>query len=353
MFSNYTESTNDQNPFFIGTVVDNKDPTNNYRVKVRLPKIHKNIKDDDLPWAARVDRAFRGIKSDTPKEDGAAETENESSASNKGQAKNNEKDEKKSKKKNPPNFDHCVPEKGTKVLVLAIQNDVNALVYLGALYKKTDLTPTEEKKYLETYGIYGEKDQFIGIDATNEKDNEIKVHFIGHVDVDKVKKVTVNAKDDIKVMTKKNITIEIVEGGGSDGEEEEDSDEENGDGEEKELNITILNKKGNVKVECKNLEAVVEEKTTLKCKDLNAEVEKSTKLKCESLNAEATKEATIKSKKIKLDGDVEITGDLKIKGDTKAEGEINSGDIPLTQHVHAYTWTDDGGSSVTTPSQTK
>lgn len=351
MFSNYAESTNDKNPFYVGTVVDNKDPTNNYRVKVRLPKIHKNIKDDDLPWAARVDRAFRGIKSDTPKEDGAAETENESGAGNKGQEAGKEGEDKKSKKKNPPNFDHCVPEKGTKVLVLAIQNDVNALVYLGALYKKTDLTPTDEKKYLETYGIYGEKKQFIGIDATDEKDNEIKVHFIGHVDVDKVKKVTVNAKDDIKVMTKKNVTIEIVEKSKSNDDDEEESDEEGSEGEEQELNITILNKKGRVKVECKNLEAVVEESATIKCKDLEAEVEKSVKLKCESLNAEATKEATIKSKKIKLDGDVEITGDLKIKGDTKAEGEITSGKIPLTAHTHPYTWTDDGGASVTGPSK--
>lgn len=176
----YSESKNDRNPFYIATVVDNDDPTKNYRVRVRIPKIHDKIEDSKLPWAARVDRAFRGIEGD--------DVENQS------------------KGKTPPKFDHCVPEVGTKLLILAIQNDVNSLIYLGALYKKTKYTPDGDK-YLNTYGITADEDQFIGIDITGDE-NQIIVHFIGDVDVDKVKKVTVNAEDDITVKTKKTATVE-------------------------------------------------------------------------------------------------------------------------------------------------
>lgn len=176
----YSESKSDRNPFYIATVVDNDDPTKNYRVRVRIPKIHDKIEDSKLPWAARVDRAFRGIESD--------DAENQSEG------------------KTPPKFDHCVPEVGTKLLILAIQNDVNSLIYLGALYKKTKYTPDGDK-YLNTYGITADEDQFIGIDITGDE-NQIIVHFIGDVDVDKVKKITVNAEDDITVKTKKTATVE-------------------------------------------------------------------------------------------------------------------------------------------------
>lgn len=305
MYSEYFESINSRNPFFIGTVVDNDDPTKNYRVKVRLPKIHDKIKDADLPWAARVDRAFRGIESKTPSSKGPSDN-NESSTGGKEQGQEEE-----SKKKKAPKFDHCVPEKGTKLLVLAIQNDVNSLVYMGALYKKTDYTPEDDEKYLGTYGIYANEDQFIGIDETGDE-NEIKVHFIGHIDVDKIKHAYVQAEEDIIVTTKKNIAIETTG----------------------EANILVLCKNGTLEVDCKNLTATVEEKAEIKCKELNAEAEEK---------------ATVKAKKIKLDGDVEITGKLEVKKSVKAEEEVTSGKIPLTAHMHPYT--DDGSPSITGPSQ--
>ena len=33
------------NPFFIGTVEDNKDPTNNYRIKVRIKELILDIEE--------------------------------------------------------------------------------------------------------------------------------------------------------------------------------------------------------------------------------------------------------------------------------------------------------------------
>lgn len=357
MYSNYAENESTKNPFYIGTVVDNKDPTHSYRIKVRLPKIHKEISDKDLPWAARVDRAFRGMFSDTPKPEEPSK-EDSSDTSNKNTE--NKKDEsKESKKKTPPKFDHCVPEVGTKVLVLAIQNDVNSLIYLGNLYKKTKYTPEKDnKKYLDTYGVYGEDDQFIGIDATGKEDNEIKVHFIGHVDVDKVKKITVNAKQEITVTGKKDIRIEILDADDSDSNKNENANDSG------EVNVTIINKRGTVKVQSKRLEAEVDEGAKLKCKILNADVKEKAKLSCKEIDCKATEKATIKTKelicnvdtnatiispKIKLQGDVEVTGKLEVKGGIKSNGEIQAGSIPLQAHVHSYE--DDGTVSVTGVSQ--
>ena len=305
MYGNNVENINNKNPFFIGTVVDNNDPTYNYRVKVRLPKIHDTIPDDKLPWAARIDRAFRGIESDTPSANGP---QNETSRGGKSSTQNNSGQ---SQRKRPPKFDHCVPEKGTKLLVMMIQNDANALVYLGALYKKTEYTPTDGK-YLESYGIYSNEDQFIGIDLTGEE-NEIKVYFIGHVDVDKVKKITVNAEDDITIMTKTNVTVKA---------------------------------EADVTVECRNLTAKVQENVAIECKNMSAKVGENSNVECKTLSAKASDNATVESPKIELKGDVHITGELKVDkgvtsdGNIKTNGAIDAtGDVKgagksLSTHIH-------------------
>lgn len=364
MYTNYPEDENTKNPFYIGTVVDNKDPTRNYRIKVRLPKIHKNIKDDDLPWAARVDRAFRGIESNTP--DPNKSTNNQSSGDN----KKSQNQEKKKEEKQPPKFDHCVPEVGTKVLVLAIQNDVNSLVYLGALYKKTDYTPEDEEKYLKTYGIYSNKEQFIGMDCTNKEDNEIKVHFIGHVNVDKVKKITVNAEQEIVVTGKRDIKIEILNANKSDSKETNAKSDKNNNSSD-EVNVTIINNRGTVKVQSKKLVAEVKEDAIIKSKTLTATVEEKAELTCKELNCNATEKAIIKtqdltcnadknltvtSPNIKLNGSVEINGKTTINGNLKVSGNIdsdnsinaktgvNAGNIPLGAHSHTY-YTDGSPSS--------
>lgn len=311
MYGNNVENINNKNPFFIGTVVDNNDPTYNYRVKVRLPKIHDTIPDDKLPWAARIDRAFRGIESDTPSANGP---QNEASRGGKSSTQSNSGQ---SQRKIPPKFDHCVPEKGTKLLVMMIQNDANALVYLGALYKKTEYTPTDGK-YLESYGIYSNEGQFIGIDLTGEE-NEIKVYFIGHVDVDKVKKITVNAEDDITIMTKTNVTVKA---------------------------------EADVTVECKNLTAKVQENVTVECKNMSAKVGENSSVECKTLSAKASDNATIESPKIELKGDVSISGNLSISGDVRGSSSATfSGDVKgagksLSTHKHGN---GNEGQNTTTP----
>lgn len=46
-----------------GLVVDNNDPEQHYRIRVRIPVLHDGIKDEDLPWAIPEDNAHgRGLK---------------------------------------------------------------------------------------------------------------------------------------------------------------------------------------------------------------------------------------------------------------------------------------------------
>lgn len=125
MFIDSKPSESFENPFFIGTVEDNKDPTFNYRVKVRIDQVHPNtVSTAELPWAAKVDTSFMGMGS-------SAEM-------------------------------HAIPEVGSQVLVLAIGNNINSLVYLGCLYKK-DNTPGGDD-YINNYGIYTKNGEFIGVE---------------------------------------------------------------------------------------------------------------------------------------------------------------------------------------------
>lgn len=115
------------NPFFVGTVISNADPSYSYRVKVRIPELHPaSIADKDLPWAAKVDSSFLGVKPDS-------------------------------------NILHSVPEVGSKILILSIANDPNSLVYLGSLYTHQNSTPGGNK-YSETYGMYTKDGDFIGVE---------------------------------------------------------------------------------------------------------------------------------------------------------------------------------------------
>lgn len=113
------------NPFNIATVVDNSDPMNAYRVKVRISTLHDALLDEELPWAAKVDGSFLGF-------DGSASV-------------------------------HSIPEVGTKVLVLFVNNEPNSILYLGALQSNSSTTPSGSD-YQNTYGIYTKDGEFIGVD---------------------------------------------------------------------------------------------------------------------------------------------------------------------------------------------
>lgn len=159
MKSTFYSDTALRNNLFIGTVEDNKDPTFNYRIKVRISELHPTtITTEQLPWAARVDTAFMGVQEGN-------------------------------------DLCHRIPEVGTKVLVLAVGNDLNSLLYIGILHKKTSLTPTNDS-YLNTYGVYRYDGQFIGIDKIQKL---FQMLFDGDVNIDKIHNMTIRASNSINI----------------------------------------------------------------------------------------------------------------------------------------------------------
>jgi len=139
-----------ENPFFIGTVEDNNDPTYNYRVKVRIDQIHSNtVTTDQLPWAAKVDSSFMGIDGST--------------------------------------ILHSIPEVGSKVLILAVGNNINSLVYLGCLYKKTNSTPSSNN-YLNSYGIFDQNGNFIKLDKVQRL---LQLVWAGKIDISQIEEMNI------------------------------------------------------------------------------------------------------------------------------------------------------------------
>lgn len=154
----FTQNEKFENPFFIATVEDNNDPTFNYRVKVRISHIHPDtITTEQLPWAAKVDSSFMGIDSSS--------------------------------------VSHSIPEIGSKVLVLAIGNNINSLVYLGGLYKKTDSTPTGND-YTDCYGIYDKNGNHIKL---NKIQKLLELVWAGKLNIDKIQEMTITVNGNVNL----------------------------------------------------------------------------------------------------------------------------------------------------------
>ena len=146
-----------ENPFFVGTVVSNNDPTSNYRVKVKIQGMHDDITDEHLPWAAKVDSSFMGMDSSTSL--------------------------------------HAVPEVGSKVLLLAVGNNINSLVYLGCLYKKSDTTPSGDD-YLNSYGIYDKNGNYIKLDKVQKL---LELVWAGKINIDKIQEMTITVNGNVNL----------------------------------------------------------------------------------------------------------------------------------------------------------
>lgn len=171
-----------ENPFFIGTVEDNDDPTKNYRVKVRIDILHPNtISTEQLPWAAKLDSSFMGMDGSTAL--------------------------------------HSVPEVGSKVLVLAVENNINSLLYLGCLYKNSGSTPGNGD-YLNTYGIYNKNGEYIKVDKIQKL---LELVWAGKININKITEMNItvngnvnltapvtNVKGDVNITGNVNVTGPIT-----------------------------------------------------------------------------------------------------------------------------------------------
>lgn len=222
-----------ENPFFIGTVIDNNDPNFSYRVKVRIEILHDTLEDADLPWAAKVDSSFMGV--------GDTDTL------------------------------HSVPEVGTKVLLLAIGNDPNSLIYLGNLYTKANVTPTNED-YLNCYGIYTKDGDFIKVDKIKKL---IELVWRGTINIDKVTDMTITVNGPITVNSQ---------------------------------NVTVKNAQA-VNVET-NSATVKAQSTTLTCPN-----------------------NTIKGN-VTMTGNLTITGNINVTGSVTASVEVTANAVNMTTHTH-------------------
>lgn len=147
-----------ENPFFIATVVDNNDPTLNYRVKVRINILHDSIRsDEELPWAAKLDSSFMGM-------DGTHSL-------------------------------HSVPEVGSKVLVITVANDPNSLLYMGCLYKKSDSTPNGDD-YLNAYGIYNKDGEYIKLDKIQKL---LELIWTGKININKITEMNITVNGNVNL----------------------------------------------------------------------------------------------------------------------------------------------------------
>jgi phage baseplate assembly protein gpV len=235
-----------KNPFYIATVEDNADPNNSYRVKVRIPEVHpESITTEELPWAGKVDMSFMGT----------------------GDAQD---------------MHHSIPEVGTQVLVLAIQNNINSLIYLGCLYRKTPQTP-EGEQYGGTYGVYRKDGQFIGVDKIT---SIFKMLFDGDIEVDRVNNIRVKAKNEINI----------------------------------ECSMANITAKNDINVKCNNATLSVKETTKVDCENAYLTAKNNADVECNRSNIKASSAVTIDSPKTNILGDVNISGSTVISGNTNIGG---------------------------------
>lgn len=250
-----------KNPFYIATVEDNADPNNSYRVKVRIPEVHpESITTEELPWAGKVDMSFMGT-GDTQ------------------------------------DIHHSIPEVGTQVLVLAIQNNINSLIYLGCLYRKTPQTP-EGEQYGGTYGVYRKDGQFIGVDKIT---SIFKMLFDGDIEVDRVNNIRIKAKNEINIeCSMANITAK-------------------NDINVKCNNATLTANK-DITAECTTATLNVKETTKVDCKNAYLTAKNNADIECTRSNVKASSTVTIDSPKTNILGDVNISGSTVISGNANIGG---------------------------------
>lgn len=241
------------NPFFIGKVEDNKDPTFNYRIKVRIEKLHNEIGSiDQLPWAARVDSTFLGMKDNTAEK-------------------------------------HVVPVVGSEVLLVAIGNDPNSLVYLGSLYKKVDgVTPEEDDDYLQNWGIYGKDGHFIGL-------NKVETAF----------QLLMKGELDILVDQARNITIKA---------------------------------KNNIKIECESANVKATKDVNVTCKNATVKADENTNVECKTSTVKASSSINFDTPKAEFTGTVHVQKTINCDATITAAGNVRAakGSVSLLTHTHMY-----------------
>lgn len=101
-----------------------------------------------------------------------------------------------------------------------------------------------------------------------------------------------------------------------------------------------INESDELEVVAENVKVTSTNDVEVTCK--NAKVTSSVKTEITSPETEITSN-------VKITGTVDIIGATSIDGILNTTGETTANGIPLTAHVHPYTWTDGAGASSTSP----
>ena len=179
LFKVFKDLKNFTGGFYIGKVVENKDPLKIGRIKVQIDGLTDNISKENLPWTYQIFPIGTG--------------ENEKSVST-----------------------TIVPGLGTKVIVIFPTNDVYTSFYIGELLYDNYNFPELKDDYPETYGFQNKIGDRWYVNMKKETADFIhhsgtKMHIRkdGTIDISGVKDVNINISGNANIKVNGNVTTKI------------------------------------------------------------------------------------------------------------------------------------------------
>lgn len=166
------EHRNDyEGQFFVGQVVDNKDPEKAERLRIRIPHLFgTEIPDTDLPWARPVKHRVQGAA--------------------------------------PGMQSLAVPVVGSKMIVVLQNGDPYHPLYLGGLLTPEDVADIFKENYPQRYGIRDEKQNHMYVD-TKTGDVDI-LHYSGlHIHVRPSGTVDIYGPEDLNVRFDRDVVVDV------------------------------------------------------------------------------------------------------------------------------------------------
>ena len=125
---------------YIADVVDNEDPKQLCRVRIRIPEIHGDLADEHCPWAAQFKSSFLGSGEELSS--------------------------------------YSVPRKGTKVGVIHHRGDVYSPLYITEPYTASSESVDVSSRYPDSYGFNDSDENFVHVDMGSD---QARIEYNGDV----------------------------------------------------------------------------------------------------------------------------------------------------------------------------
>lgn len=157
--------------FFLGVVIDNKDPEKRERLRIRVPHLYgTEIPDDQVPWAVAIRHRHRGATGN--------------------------------------NHSLMVPIIGSKMMLLLQDGDPYHPMYLGGFLTVDDLSSVLTENYPDRYGFVDDRNNHLYVD-NKTGDVEFK-HFSGlTIHVTPTGTLDIDGPEDLLVNFVRNAKVEI------------------------------------------------------------------------------------------------------------------------------------------------